>query len=299
MIPRELKAVVDAQIPVGASRRVVHDDCSDGKDAALSVKRVAEGYVFNCFRCGYKGFVGNRKLPAAQILRMVNNMSVKPHMEVEDLSLPEDMVLLNDQADSSVPIEAFQYLWEGGITDRLMKRYDFGWSDSFQRVIIPIRDEEGTLLAWLGRDPYYDKDKGYSQAKYILRKQKGVQRRVYFTCHNTKAQKVVFVEDVLSAIRVHEATELEAVALLTTSVGSDLLREYMAYDIVIWLDPGKLADMVGLTARCQSYGINCKFISTAKDPKAYNNIGIREQFNLEYAVKGDNNEQGASGTEEK
>lgn len=279
MIPRELRGVVDANIPVGASRRVVHEDCSDGKDAALSVTRVPEGYIFNCFRCDYKGFVGSNKLPAEVLVRMIRRKAEKTHMELEDFKLPGDIAGNRIQPDNmDVPVEALQYLWDGGIGTDLMDKYEFYWSDTYQRVVIPIDDESGETVAWLGRDPFYDKEKKYASNKYILRKKKGLQRRVYFTCHALSQKKVVFVEDILSAIRVHEATGFETVALLNTHIGSDLLREYMAYDVVAWLDPGKLADMVAVTARCQTYGINCKFISTPKDPKHYNNVGIVSQF---------------------
>lgn len=287
MIPKEIRAVIDCEIPVNSSRRVKHMDCSEGKDAAMSVKHVNEGYVFNCFRCGYKGFVGNRKLPAHQIVRMVNSISTKAHMEMEHLELPADTQWMDSRvAENDIPIDAYVWLWDAGITDELMSDYSFGWSSTYQRIIVPITDEEDELVGWIGRDPWYDPAKGYGQAKYILRKQQGLQKRIYFTCQSNFGKKVVFVEDILSAIRVHKATGLETVALLNTHIGTDLLREYMAYKVVVWLDPGKLADMVETMTRCQTYGINCKFISTDKDPKAYNDISIREQFRKEDIYNG-------------
>jgi hypothetical protein len=208
-------------------------------------------------------------------------------MEVENLTYPEDMELLDSNPDANgIPIEAYAWCWDGGITDRMIMEWQFGWSDSFYRVIIPIKDEENKLQGYIGRDVFPRDDK-YLKGKYILRKQAGLRKRIYFTCHAPESQKVVVVEDPLSAIRVHLATGYETVALLNTNVGTELLREYMSYDMVIWLDDGQLANMVGVCARATEYGINATHISTLKDPKAYNDVAIRSYF------KEDTDEQGS------
>lgn len=275
-IPRELRAVIDAQIPVNSQRRVCHIDCSEGKDAAMSIRRLSNGYIFHCFRCGFEGFVGSNRLPSSQIVKALKDISAPTHMEVEDITYPADIQFLSTSPDDNdIPIEAYAWLWDAGITDKLIAKYEFGWSKSFYRVIIPILDEEDELLGYIGRDVFYDKG---GAAKYILRKQEGLNKRIYFTCHAEK-RVVVVVEDPLSAVRIHEATGFETVALLNTHVGTDLLREYMAYDMVLWLDDGQLANMVKVVAQATEYGINATFISTAKDPKKYNDVYIREQFN--------------------
>jgi hypothetical protein len=280
MIPREIKGVVDANIPVGASRRVVHEDCSEGKNAALSVTRRPEGYIFNCFRCGYKGFVGSRQLPSEVVVRMIKRFGEPAHMELETLEIPKDCERIHPALLDELPIQACQFLWDAGIGPLLLDIYPMYWSDAYQRVIFPITNKKGDVVAFLGRDPFFNERNKYESNKYILRKQEGLDRRVYFTCPREPdaEKKVVFVEDVLSAIRVHQATGYETVALLNTHISSDLLVKYKSWYCVAWLDPGKLADMVAVTARCQSYGISMKFISTAKDPKKYNDIGIVEQF---------------------
>jgi len=276
-IPKELQAVIDADIPVNASRRTFHHGCSEGKDAALSVKRLREGYVFNCFRCDFKGFIGGRKLPTGQILSMVKGLSVKPHAEIDNIVLPEDFEWMATPPDmNDIPIEAYTWLWNSGVTERQMDDYEFCWSDSYRRVIIPIKDDEDKLQGFLGRDVFYDKETKHGD-KYILRKERGL-NRIYFTCHVLDSMTVVIVEDPLSAIRVHDATGYETVALLNTHVGTDLLREYMNYKMVVWLDRGQLSNMVGIVARAQSYGIKCSHISTPKDPKAYNDVAIQAMF---------------------
>lgn len=276
-IPREIQAVIDLDMPISATRRVVHEGCSEGKNPALSVKRLREGYVFNCFRCDYKGFIGGRKLPTGQILNMVKGLSVNAHAEVENIVLPKDSQPMEESPDqNSVPIEAYTWLWQAGITERMMSDYKLCWSDSYRRVIIPIEDDEYTLQGFLGRDVFYDKEARHGN-KYILRKEAGL-KRIYFTCHELDSNTVVVVEDPLSAIRITEATNYETVALLNTHVGSDLLQEYMSYRMIVWLDRGQLANMVGVVARAQSYGVDCKHISTPKDPKEYNDEIIRSKF---------------------
>jgi hypothetical protein len=277
-IPKELKAVIDCNIPVNSSRRVVHAECSESKDPALSVKRLREGYVFHCFRCGYQGFIGGRKLPSAQILSMVKGLSIKPHAEMEIMKLPSDIqgMWINPTAND-IPIEAYTWLWQAGITETMLYDYQIFWSDSYRRVIVPIADEEDGLIGFLGRDVFHNKKTKHGN-KYILRKKEGLARRIYFTCHSYSTSRVIVVEDPLSAIRVHEATGYETVALLNTHVGSDLLREYMTYKMTIWLDDGQLANMVGIVARAQTYGIECSHLSTPKDPKEYDNSSILKLF---------------------
>jgi hypothetical protein len=276
-IPREIRALIDAQIPVNSQRRVVHYECSEGKDAAMSVKRLSNGYIFHCFRCGFEGFVGGYRLPSSQIIQALKNISVPAHMEVEAIQYPKDIQWMHtENTMNSIPIEAYAWLWDGGITDEMIERYEFGWSESFYRVILGIHDEDMDLIAYIGRDVFYKKDSGSS--KYILRKQEGLNKRAYFTCHSLDQKVVVVVEDPLSAIRVHEATGFETVALLNTHVGTDLLREYMAYDMILWLDDGQLANMVNVVSQAVEYGINATHISTPKDPKKYNDVAIREFF---------------------
>jgi hypothetical protein len=277
---------MESKIPINASRKIHHAACSEGKDAALSVKHIAEGYVFHCFRCGFEGFIGNNKLPASQIVHAVRQLSVPAHMEMEDLEFPADAQSMDSHPDDTdIPIEAYAWCWDGGITDFMIMKYGFAWSNSFYRVIIPIVDEEYNLQGYIGRDVFRT-EKNYDTGKYILRKQAGLNKRIFFTCHAPKSTKVVVVEDPLSAIRVHLATGFETVALLNTHVGSEILREYMTYDMVIWLDDGQLANMVGVVARASEYGINATHISTLKDPKAYNDVAIRSYFKEDFNESG-------------
>lgn len=282
-IPNELLAVTELNLHPGQSRRTVHVGCSDGKDPALSVTRIAEGWVFNCFRCDFKGFIGLDRLPADQIVKMVKDAFVKPHKEEANIKLPRDwkpMFKVDMQtwvSANKIPIEAYTWLWDAGITDEMGADNMIGWSDQYRRVIIPIMDEEGKLQGWIGRDVFYDK-KTKQGHKYILRKQAGLARRIYFTKHQKDSTTVVMVEDILSAIRVNWATSFETVALLTTSVGTDLLHEYMDYKMVIWLDDDQLSNMVMTVARAQGFGIKATHINSSKDPKTYNDVAIQQMF---------------------
>ncbi len=85
----------------------------------------------------------------------------------------------------------------------------------------------------------------------------------------------MIVEDALSAIRIHEATGLETVALLNTTVGTDLFHEYMEYNMLIWLDSNATVDAIKAVGSATSFGIRATHILTPKDPKYYNNVGIK------------------------
>jgi hypothetical protein len=279
-IPNELQTVVDAGIDIGQTRRIVHKECSEGKNAALSIRRTMSGYVFHCFRCGLKGFIGTKKLPSDQIVRMVNRFTEKPVELLPKLELPHDAIFMIKVTDKGLkshewaPVEAFVWAWDGGLTDRDMFEYKFMWSESMHRVLVPIFDEENTMIGILCRDPSWDKETSVG-SKYILKKDQSVNHRIYFTCHQLDSKRVIFVEDVLSAIRVHKATGAETVALLNHHIGNDLFFEYQLYDMGVWLDMDAVHDAAKAVAAGRAAGLNIKKITTSSDPKKYNDIGIR------------------------
>jgi hypothetical protein len=282
-IPRELRAVIDADIPMNSTRRVHHLECSEGKSAALSVRRMPHGFVFHCFRCGdFKGFIGAEKLPADMIVKAIKSLGEPIITEMDDLRLPEDFIEMSEE-DKRIPLHAFGWLWESGLTSEMMFQHGICWSDHEQKVIIPIMNNRysiGTeIIGWLGRTMTKDAD-----TRYIIRKKKYLEERIYFIATDVAAKqgrRVVVVEDPLSAIRVHAATGLETRALLNTSIGADTLHDYKDKHVTLWLDNGQLINMVENVARASVYGIDMDYISTRKDPKAYNDLAIKMKINGE------------------
>lgn len=292
MLPDEIQIVIEANIPVGSKRRMTHlfktdgTPCSKHKDAAMDITRTVKGFVFHCHRCGYKGFVGTQRLPADVIKKMIKSLDVKPNKVVEELTLPKDCIMMDTaEDDERVPMDAYGWLWKAGINNAMIKKYRLCWSPYYERVIIPIYNNS-KLIAWVGREVMTRTREGrkdYGVPKYITRKSPEYgDGRVYFTTpsyKNSRENEVVIVEDIASAIRVHEAADIMTVALLNTSIPNDLILSFKDKELIFWLDPGQLDNMVGAVKRATSFGQKAAFINTNKDPKYYNSIAIIDQLN--------------------
>lgn len=275
-IPDEVQAVIDRDIPINSTRRVLHEECSQGKNAALSIKRTSEGFVFQCFRCGWKGFIGTQKIPISLLKSQLKAMGRVEMAEQEALRIPYGSLPMSESHDE-IPIEAYRWLWDAGLTDDMILHYDLMYCPDHETVIIPIKDGD-KLVGYLERfvsNP--------ELGRYKLIKQAGLDRRIYFDCDSCDSpyytigqDRVVVVEDPLSAMRVNFATGFATRALLNTTIGSDTLCHFKDHFVTLWLDPGQLQNVVENVARASVYGIDMDYVSTPKDPKCYNNLAIRQ-----------------------
>ena len=79
------------------------------------------------------------------------------------------------------------------------------------------------------------------------------------------------MEDIISAIRVHEATGYYTVALLGTWLSDRLRAKLRGYDIRIWLDSDAIDKSIKYWNSCRAIGLSAKYIYTDNDPKTYSN----------------------------
>jgi hypothetical protein len=278
---------------IGESKRVQHlyrkdgSECSIKKGPALSIIRKPDGWWYHCFRCGISGFKEDNAMSVEHVEKEIKSLQEhKQYLSVPKITLPADFIQLQDHPNlnKNVPKIAYTWLWQFGIYDEPYKKYNIGWSDLYQRCIIPIYEysslTERDLVGWIGRDcrnltkEERVKDK---VAKYLTRKSNKYDR-IYFHAP-ADSDVYVIVEDALSAIKVNMSCDVNAYALLTTSIPTSLLLKLIDKHIIMWLDTDQLTNMINVLARGSNLGLNVDYIHTGKDPKTYNKFEIQHKIN--------------------
>ena len=296
-IPQEIQQVIDSNLALGHNVKIRHrtridgTNCSVGKSPALSIRKIAKGYVFFCHRCGFKGFIGNEKLSpkrVAVLVKLLERSTAEDTPEEEAFTMPLDAIPMAFNPSEEIPSEAHSWIWGGGVSSLIIPEYGFRYSPKLKRVIIPIKSDCGELIGWIGRDPVHRTKACREQfgiPKYIFAKKKGIRERIYYKLLSKDCNKWVIVEDVLSAIRVHRETGYNTIALLNTSVTNQLLINLSNAEVYVWLDSDQLANMMSIVAKAVTFGIKCRYLHTQKDPKEYSNNEIKTIL----GVKGTNN----------
>jgi hypothetical protein len=265
----------------------------------MVVTKATGGYLFHCHRCHTSGFVHDNLSPKDTI-KMMRRPDAEAIREYVKPELPHDFKLITDYQGSRqdrIPWVAYNHMAKYGLREPENVLFNVGWSDTWQRVIIPLyeyQDRNRTLVGWVGRDPRWKKGeiKFHDVPKWVTRSQRDERR--YFTAPGDQ-DVVVLVEDAISAMKVWQATGYTAIALLQTGVADDLMRKLRDKKIYVWLDGDMLAHSVQTVERMRQLGLNARNIHTTKDPKDYNHLAIcvhlgKNNDNGEedkYAVAGD------------
>jgi len=285
-----LKAVGNRFVQ-GDSFRIRHEYMDNGnictpivKDPAMVVTRVSNGWLFVCHRCHKQGMVPDVSLSPGRTRKRIEALQdIQINEKVKEVHIPSDIIFMGEDSEFEmqgtpigVPWRAYHHLWKYGITGKMIPKYQIGWSDMWERLIIPLYEygnfgKELTykMVGWVGRDVEYKKGNKYP--KWLTRSMKG-KRRCFMAPGNPNV--VVLVEDVISAMKVAESTGYTTIALLTTSIGDDLMRWLREKVVYLWLDSDMLAHSVKTVSRMRGLGLKAKHIHTTKDPKEYNSLFI-------------------------
>jgi hypothetical protein len=295
-----LKAV-EGRFLQGDSFRLRHDYKLDGdvctkkgEPPAMTVTRVSNGWVFCCHRCHASGVIGDASMnPTQTRARMDALKSIPINKIVENVTLPFDFEPMTGLDHCPVPYTAYHWFWKYCLNNDEIVKFNCGWSERYNRVIIPLYEYadwgEGEyarkLVGWVGREVECEskeerKRKGI--VKYLTRAKKGERR--FFTAPGDES-KVVIVEDAISAMKVNLAMSYTTIALLNTHVSTDMMRTLRGKTIYLWLDGDMLANSVQTVNRMRTLGLNAKHVHTTKDPKEYNSVYIREQINMKKGVQ--------------
>jgi DNA-directed RNA polymerase subunit RPC12/RpoP len=292
-VPAELDDAIDmnANWEVGQTVRVTHLECSQRKanPNAMAIIKKVDGYYMHCFRCGYKGWVGNKLKSPIEMQAQLKAMEKTKQFETHDvISLPHDCVPMTTAREGHVPWVAYQWGWTSELDGNDMEVHEFQWSPSYQRVIVPIYEWSMVgkvmvrkLVGWVGREVLCRNKKVRENrgiAKYITRKSSEYDR-IFFHAPHPTSDTYVLVEDILSAIRVSKAAKVNAIALLTTSVPTKVLVKLRKKKVIIWLDFDVLDATMKYFRKANALSIDARYIRTTKDPKGYTDQRISSYIN--------------------
>jgi hypothetical protein len=279
-LPPEIEKAMHTLHAINESKRVCHildsndNPCSINKNEAAIVTRTSKGWMWFCHRCGESGFKSAKSMSYNDTIKELQAKGKQKIKEMKICTLPSDAVPLKPLKN----MDAWHWIWKYQISNNDVAFYRFHWSDSYKRVIIPIYDGS-TLIGWCGRD-IITKNKEEREkkkiSKYLIRKDMNY-GRIYFKISEA-SNTIVLVEDILSAIKVHNATHYGTIALLTTSIDSELEQELIGKKVIVWLDSNAFDKSVNIVMRMQQLGIDAKYVFTEKDPKEYYIREIKEEI---------------------
>ena len=184
---------------------------------------------------------------------------------IEDISLPSDF-------SRSIPSTGKVWLYKYGLTDSLISKMGIGYSEKYNRLILPCYQDED-LIYYQGR--YLGNYKKDGTAKYISCTKKG---NFHWTFNPHQSNIGVLVEDMLSAIKVGLAG-YAGIALFGSYIKEKTVSNIAgSYDqLAIWLDPDKMGYAAKSKKRLTSLGYNVVAVLTAdKDPKDFNSEEIQK-----------------------
>ena len=234
-----------------------HEQCPEcaklGKDRDHNNLAIYDDGSSYCFSCGYyKTKSGLPKLAQTQqVLR-------------EPLSLPRDVTTVLSTAASD-----FCGKYDLTLTD--LSNNTILWSPWYERLIFPIFDNKGELLAWQGR--YLgNKEK---QAKWYSQ---GDLKTICHLIGNKKARTLVLTEDIISSIKVGHITTVKAMPIFGSHISAQRLLQIkpLCDTICVWLDKDKEKESLKFAKTAREFGIPAVSIITDKDPKDYTNDEIKE-----------------------
>ena len=242
----------------GSRRRIQH--CKD--DNSMLISHDLKGRAAHCFRCGFHGFIPHGFQRIADLMRRAKEF--KEQSEGKELVLPSDYTLV-------VPPRARAWYLQYGITAELAELYGIGYTEYFDRVVLPVY-EDGELHAVQMRAVDAD-----VKPKYLNPSAIPIQD-VLFESEEGSSDWGVLVEDILSCIKVGQV--ISASSSLGTKMSDartwKVSEKYK--NCFVWYD----SDLAGRTgarkaiAKLELLGVNCLNVKTPKDPKCYTRREIKQ-----------------------
>ena len=258
-----------------------HPTCEDKNDA-FTITRILGGCIYNCYRCGTSGSVFKGSNPKEAISRIdaIRNkryINAKSNAARHRVQLPRDHIPLVTY-DKAIPPHAHAYLYQYELDDEDFDKYYISYSPKLERIIYPIYDNT-KLIAWQGRDIYYNRNlelfnKGFLKRKplkyYTEYYNSNNNIILYYKLLNNNNNKIILVEDIISAIKLYNHYNYNIIALLNSTLHNRLITDLSLRDykeVIIWLDPDKKIDSIQGVLRWVTMGISTKTHTTTTDPK--------------------------------
>lgn len=193
--------------------------------------------------------------------------------------------ILPDDYQTDLPTVAFNWLLRFKLTLPEINTHKFGWSQSQQLLIMPLRDADDSIMAWQGRNFKTEKvpvpstdpqsslyPSGYCLKligpKYLTRGQIGDKLVVF---DKVPSDTLIVTEGLLDAIKV--ARICPASPLLGTHMPLGRIRKAAERfkTLGVWLDPDKNRDAVKLALRASQF-MRTFVVTSTCDPKEYDGV---------------------------
>lgn len=204
-------------IPLGRSIKIPHKGCSNSP--AMVVTNGVDGFVCYCHKCGETCFISHCNSLHERKVKQALLDAERELTQSHSLALPVDFT-------HTIAPKGLAWLGKGGWTCDLIKAYGVGWSDTLQRVIIPLDQGFIARAVYPGHEPKY------------LEKTPPDAIWESHGCNQLGTDWGVITEDVLSAGRVGvflPAYSLCGTHLSTTQLGVLCRRK----KLIVWLDDDK------------------------------------------------------------
>jgi len=248
----------------------------------MLVERKDDGSISaHCFRCGSGGFCspvpyfkesdsirGRFNLrPRTGLEQTTDEASgITGNTAIAGLWLPDDV---HGEA-ASFPARVRDWLSKAGLTFEELDREQFLWSQKKETLYIPVRQMD-ELVGYVRRSFQEGKDR-YRTLKV------NKDRWFGYYADDPPTEKIVIVEDTLSALRVRDVCD--SLSLLGTNLlpgAQALILEKRYKEAVIFLD----ADNPTVRSEARHIGkklpqLPVRFIETGSDPKYYSKSQLEE-----------------------
>ena len=249
-------------LPAGRSERI---PCCKADKSAL-ITHSAKGYSYVCFRCQERVFKAHGKRSIAELIKQRKEFLAYREYVKDSLKLPSDFC-------SAIPPKHRVWLFKAGITEDEAAWHNIGWSESMQRIILPVYAEDGDLICVQGRAVLDGQE-----PKYLNPKGPRVSSAVFYAPALEPADHFVVVEDILSAIKI------SSVAHAFSILGTNMTFERAAYistktpHVYLWFDNDKAGRQARRKAedRLGLFDIRCEHVFSDIDPKLYTRAEIKD-----------------------
>ena len=220
------------KLGVGRRGRLDCPQCGwgTGTNAAI-VNHNPKYYSCYCNACGLVRTFGKGILSLAELrqLRELEEIAKKPLR----LELPHDYTL-------DIPEIGRQWLYKCGLSPSYWQRLGIGWSNYYQRVVLPVYNHE-RVLVWYQLRAVHEGQK----PKYI--QPSAGKNCVYTVFKDLKPAIAIVVEDIASAMRINLLPlNVAAYAIMGTSLSAAQLATLSGHQkVYTWFDPdiaGRRAD---------------------------------------------------------
>jgi hypothetical protein len=248
-----------------------HEQCKQcsklGKDNAENNLGIwSDGSSF-CFSCGWSSR-GN------EILRFKS----KKDFNEQSMENKEATVFLPPDCTTEYPKRALAWIFQYELTQNDLLLNNALWSGSIERLIFPIYDNCGSVLAWQGRS--FSSNTERKEPKWFGRGNLRDVLNILGRDSSPPQDRLIITEDIISAIKVAKCGVI-AMPLYGSFIGRERFKRlYSLYGdsvgIYIWMDPDKRLEALKESKLGQLCGLHTHPIFSNMDPKEHSYEEIKK-----------------------